>query len=311
MSISQTSFIKTSSGAAEQHASAYASPNMVASSVVVDLEARVKDLGAPYLVEPSAKFQPGQWRSDRCLFGIDVNALTLPQWESRLPLMLQALGMCVEDEYAFMRLLSVPGVVRKAAPHYLLVGQEGQTYKVYWEHSLSQLRHHNPTQPLVLYSAWKWQAHQPARVTDYVMAPDVKHAWQLIQRELAKLPPVIEDTLEQLEILAALKQTPWPPITVDVTERAPFTTSHMAEKSERTQRASINLHLHHFSPRLGDVAAPIFALAREWHSAERDELRQWLAGHGDQGLSNVSLGVDQHAQPFITFYYGGKVRTPL
>lgn len=287
--------------------SEYASHVETEVKTTADVEALLESLGVPFLMEPSTKFQPGQWRSDRRLFGVDVNSLTLQQWESRLPLMLQALGMCEEDEYAFMRLLSVPNMKEKAAPHYLLVGQEGQTYKVYWEHSLAQLRHRSPDNPLVLYSAWKWQANQPARATDYVMAPDAKHAQQLIQRELNQLSPIVEDLLEQLEILAALKNIPWPPLTVDVIERTPLAETQSSTPDDRTLRRSVNLHLHHFSPRLGEVAAPIFTLAREWLSAERDELRQWLAGYGDQMLSNVSFGIDQHAQPFMTFYYGGKV----
>ncbi|WP_139029285.1 hypothetical protein [Halomonas sp. GFAJ-1] len=307
MSVSQTSLIKTSNIASAKSSTAHASSDMATGSVVNDLEALVKGLGAPYLVEPSAKFQPGQWRSDRCLFGIDVNTLTAEQWQSRLQPMLQQLGMLAEDEQSFMRLLYAPDAEQKASPHYLLVGVEGKTNKVYWEHSLSQLRHHDPINPLVLYSAWKWQSQHPAIITDYVMAPDAHQAQRLIQRELQNLPPVVEDLLEQLEIIAALKNTPWPPLTVDVIERAPPQALSLPAPDDRTPRCSINLHLHHFAPRLGDIAAPMFALAREWLSAERDELRKWLAHYGDQMLSNVSLGVDQHAKPFMTFYYGGKV----
>ncbi|RUR27869.1 hypothetical protein ELY33_14865 [Vreelandella andesensis] len=312
MSASQTSFIKTSTDVSTKQPTSHAPPGMTTGSVVTDLEALVKGLGVSYLVEPSAKFQPDQWRSDRCLLGIDVNTLTARQWQTRLPPVLKHLGMLGEGQQSFMHLLSAPDAEQKAAPHYLLIGLEGQTSKVYWEHSLAELRHHDPSTPLVLYSAWKWKAEHPALITDYVMAPDAQQANLLIQRELQKLPPVVEDLLEQLEIIAALKNTPWPPLTVDVIERAP-SPSQAKESStfdDRTQRCSINLHLHHFAPRLGDIAAPIFTLAREWLSAERDELRDWLAQYGDQMLSNVSLGVDQHAKPFMTFYYGGEVRTP-
>lgn len=314
MSASQASLIDTSSGQHVDHDSL----QVATGDALPDLGALVESLGVPYLVEPSAKFQPGKWRKDRCLFGIDLNVLTPAQWQERLQPVLRQLGMLPADQQAFMRLLLAPDAEQKVAPHYLLMGLEGQVTKVYWEHSLAELRHRDPNELLVLYSAWKWKTQQPATVTNYVMAPDAKQANALIQRELQKMPPVVEDLLEQLEILAAFKQTSWPPLTVDVIESesegksaSPSTQpNEYLLSDDRTSRCSINLHLHHFAPRLGDIAAPIFTLAREWSSVGREDVRAWLAEYGDQMLSNVSLGVDQHAKPFMTFYYGGRVVTP-
>ncbi|APX92897.1 hypothetical protein BWR19_08120 [Halomonas sp. 1513] len=246
-------------------------------------------LGRGHFEEHSAKWRPGQWSAVRHLMGVPLNGLSARELQPALPELLSELGMRDDDQAGFLAPLQ-----QAPLPHFLHLGVEEQRCKVYWEAPL-------PTSPpagrFALYRAWKWQPGEEASVSEYLLASSAKQVRGWIDAQCQALPDDVEDLLEHLEIQFALRQLPWPPVCVRIEER---------QHGSATPRHSINLHLHGARLALGRIAGPLFALARSWQVAPRAEVQRWLAQHGNQMLSNLSLGVDHLDRPFFTCYYGGR-----
>ncbi|SDK71703.1 hypothetical protein SAMN05192555_1019 [Franzmannia pantelleriensis] len=184
---------------------------------------------------------------------------------------------------------------------YLHLGLEGQRCKVYWEFPMPE-RLDGSTSHHVQYRAWKWHAGEPAAAcSDYVILPSAGAARAAIRQTTQAMPALVGELIEQLEISAALKHYPWPPMTVAIDE-------WLARQS--TPRRSLNVHLHEADLPLGTIAGLMMALAREWQAAPQQTLVDWVARHGAERLSNVSLGLGHDSQPFFTCYYGGRVLSP-
>lgn len=256
-------------------------------------------LPGPYAQEASMKCRPGHWTTQRWLFGVSLASVERETLRDELPSVLNALGMPREDRMAFLHpLLSSP---ERSPLHYLHLGIEDARCKAYWEMPMpDELA--GALGRFVLYRAWKWQPGQVrAAYSEYVLLPSARQARAALHDELQHMPMLIGDLLEQLEVSCALKQMPWPPLMVRIEEW---------RHGQSTSRHSLNLHLHGARLPLGTVAGLLMALARTWESASRRTLVEWIAAHGDELLSNISLGVGEDRQPFFTCYHGGRLVAP-
>ncbi len=254
-------------------------------------------LKMPFSLERSAKCRPGRWSRQRVLFSAAVEAFGPKRLRRELPLLLASLGMSKADAGNFLAGATLPG---GEPAHYLHLGVEDGRAKVYWE--ASRPARLAEGERFVLYRAWKWQAGEPAAVSDYVLVPSAGEARQAIQALLADMPMALADLLEQLEVSFALNQTPWPPLTVRIEER----------RGERqTPRHSLNLHLYGGRLPLGTIAGLMMGLKREWNSAPRQATEDWVAAHGGEVLSNLSFGIGDDGKPFLTCYHGTRLCRPL
>lgn len=253
--------------------------------------------GDGIFIERSAKCGPGRWAPGRTLISMALGDDRHETMRRELPAVLEGLGMLAADRKVFLKPLATlhrddPATV----PSYLHVGLEESRHKVYWEIPLPE-RPPPRDDRFALYRAWKWQSGSPAFESEYVLLPSANDALDAIEDQLRAMPDVVGDLLEQLQISFALKQTPWPPLSVRIEERG---------HGLQTPRNSLNLHLYSAGLPLGSIAGLMMTLTRHWHSAPRHALVQWMAECGDQGLSNVSLGVGDDGQPFFTCYHGGR-----
>lgn len=262
----------------------------------------LKSLALPYLSEWSVKCLPGRWLSHRCLFMVPVEAATSDMLSPALERLLADLGMSsphIEESLAPLNRhdSADPPLSR---PNYLHLGVEGDRCKIYWEAK----RPDTPSREkrFVLYRAWKWRANEPVARSDYVLLTTASDARRAIERELAAATTnPLHDVLEQLQVSFALQQEPWPPLTVRIEE---------TQNGRPTGRDSLNLHVHRALLPLGTIAGTMFSLARDWQSAPRDTLIEWMARHGNEVLSNISFGRNEAGQPFITCYHGAKQHHP-
>lgn len=253
-------------------------------------------LEIPYGIERSAKWRPQRWSTDRLLCSTPVAVCGADVLARQLPALLERLGMQHTDMQAFLaELRPTVGEV----PHYLHLGVEDGRCKVYWE--ASQPEQLAQESRFVLYRAWKWQPGEAAALSEYVLEPSAGQAVRAIKALLAEMPMALADLLEQLEVSFALKQTPWPPLTVRIEE-------HMGGRE--TQRHSLNLHLHQARLPLGGIAGLCMGLVREWQSAPRSTVVEWVAAHGSEMLGNLSFGIGDDGQPFLTCYHGARLCKP-
>ncbi|MDR5885055.1 hypothetical protein [Vreelandella janggokensis] len=248
------------------------------------------------------KCLPGRWSSQRRLFSVPIDAVSIDVLSPALEQLLADLGMPgqqVEECLAPLNRKDRSGP-QLSRPHYLHLGVEGDRCKIYWETK-------RPTSipkeaRFVLYRAWKWRANEPVTRSDYVLLTTARAARRAIDLELSKDPPcAMHDLIEQLQVSFALQQEPWPPLTVRIEE---------VQDGHPTGRDSLNLHLHRAALPLGTVAGTMFTLARDWQSTSRDTLIAWVAGHGNQLLSNFSFGRNESGHPFATCYYGTTRHSP-
>ncbi|PMR72713.1 hypothetical protein [Billgrantia endophytica] len=256
----------------------------------------VDALETPCLHEQSVKLRPSYWGEQRVLYSVPLSRQPSRVLTERLEALLTQWQMPAVDQ---QQVLSGPDddAAGKQPLHYLHLGLEGDRCKVYWEYPLPSSaaeageRH-------VQYRAWKWRPGQTrAAQSEYVLLPTATSARGAIRQQLELLPPLVADLVEQLEISTALMQHPWPPMTVRIEE---------AQAGNATPRDSINLHMHQSRLPLGTIAGLLMALARDWQSAPRDTLVQWMVQHGNQMLGNVSFGLGGDRQPFFTCYYAGQ-----
>ncbi|MGQ4879970.1 hypothetical protein ACOJCM_15500 [Billgrantia sp. LNSP4103-1] len=247
-------------------------------------------LRVPFGEERSAKFRPARWSTRRQLFSVPVQACGRERLLRELPGRLHAMGMAPQASQAFLEPLQ-----GEILPHYLHFGIEDERCKAYWEAALPD---RPPTsERFVLYRAWKWVPGEAAAESDYVLVPSAPAARREIAAQLAALPPLLADLLEQLEVGFALAQTAWPPLTVRIEER---------QQGRETPRHSLNLHLHQARLPLGAIAGLLLALAREWQGANREAICTWIAAHGNETLGNLSFGVGNDGLPFLTCYHGAR-----
>lgn len=263
------------------------------------IQGLIKDLALPYLSERSVKCLPGSWLTQRRLFSVPVDAVSTSKLLLSLERLLTDLGM--PDQFVEECLSPVVSpVVDQPLPHYLHLGIEDDRCKIYWEDRRPDTL--PKEERFVLYRAWKWRANEPVARSDYVLLATASDARRAIERELAAAPTSpLHDVLEQLQVSFALQQEPWPPLTVRIEE---------IQNGRPTGRDSLNLHVHRASLPLGTIAGTMFSLARDWQSAPRDTLIEWIAGHGNEVLSNFSFGRNEAGQPFVTCYHGAKRHHP-
>lgn len=248
-------------------------------------------LGVPFGVEHSAKCRPGGWSSERALFSAPVAACGVAALQRDLPAFLASLGMAESDCRAFMAELK-----DDEPPHFLHLGIEDSRCKAYWE---AELPDAPPQGRFVLYRAWKWVPGDAAAVSDYVLVPSAPEAKAAIREQASRMPMSLVDLLEQLEVSFALKQVPWPPLTVRIEEQ---------RQGQATVRQSLNLHLHQARLPLGAIAGLMMGLTREWESTARQSVVEWVAAHGDELLGNLSFGLGDDGQPFLTCYHGARLK---
>lgn len=249
------------------------------------------ELGVAFGLERSVKCGPGRWSTRRRLYSAAVEACGVERLARALPALLAELGMDEASRREFLAALQAPN-----QPHFLHLGIEESRCKVYWEAPLPSAL--EPGERFVLYRAWKWQPGEPAALSDYVLLPNASEARAACRRQCEDMPMELVDLLEQLEVSFALAQTPWPPLTVRIEE------SH---RGQATARASLNLHLHQARLPLGGVAGLMMGLAREWGSAPRQVLVEWIAAHGNEFLGNLSFGLGRDGEPFLTCYHGARL----
>ncbi|MDR5907393.1 hypothetical protein [Franzmannia qiaohouensis] len=258
------------------------------------LREAVAELATPWLEEQSVKLGPGHWGAQRVLFSLPLARLSQSVLSDTLQTLLARWQMPTSDQ---QRVLSELAAAGGSAPHFLHLGLEGERRKVYWEYTLPESAP-DPATRHVQYRAWKWTPGQDhAAVSEYLLLPSASAASAAIGDQLAVMPALVADIVEQLEISSALSQRAWPPMTVRIEEQ---------QAGSTTPRDSLNLHMHQSRLPLGSVAGLLMALARDWQCAPRQRLVQWIAQHGDQLLGNVSFGVGAGQQPFFTCYYAGK-----
>lgn len=287
-----------SSPLANPDAGQYEAGNQVSDAI----QRLLKSLALPYMSERSVKCLPGQWLSQRCLFMVPVEAGTFDVLSPALEQLLADLGMSgpyIEESLAPLNQHdnADPQLSR---PNYLHLGVEDDRCKIYWEYKRPDM----PTREkrCVMYRAWKWRVNEPVARSDYVLMTTARDARRAIARELgaAKTNP-LHDVLEQLQISFALQQESWPPLTVRIEEM---------QNGRPTGRDSLNLNVHRALLPLGTIAGTMFSLARDWQSAPRDTLIEWIAGHGNEVLSNIAFGRNEAGQPFMTCYHGAKQHHP-
>ncbi|SDN17533.1 hypothetical protein [Vreelandella arcis] len=266
------------------------------------IQGLLESLELPYLSERSVKCLPGRWSSQRCLFMVPLETAPSDVLSPALERLLADLGMAGEYIAESLAPLNRHDVADPppSRPTYLHLGVEGDRCKIYWEDK----RPDTPSREkrFVLYRAWKWRANEPVARSDYVLLTTASDARRAIEQELAAATTnPLHDVLEQLQVSFALQQEPWPPLTVRIEE---------TQNGRPTGRDSLNLHVNRALLPLGTIAGTMFSLARDWQSAPRETLIDWIAGHGNEVLSNISFGRNEAGQPFVTCYHGAKRHHP-
>ena len=258
------------------------------------IESWLDSLARPYSAERSVKCAPARWAHQRRLYSVPLDGVDADDLAVRLEGLLESLALAPGDRRAF-----VAGLSTQTMAHYLHLGLEAATTKVYWEAPLPDKA--LPGRRFPLYQAWKWRPGVDASVSDYVLLESAEAVRHAMASTLAAMPPLVGDVIEQLEVSHALARKPWPPLTVRIEER---------RQGRDTGRDSINLHLHPAEIRLGELAGLLLSLAREWRCTSRAQAIEWIAAHGDKPLSNLSLGFDAKGEPFVTFYHGVTLVSP-
>lgn len=257
-----------------------------------ELVRRIHDLGAPYGLERSAKFEDGTVLDDRFLVSVHRRAFGASLLE-RVASIGAAFGMPAEVGRAFSAALEGADIV-----HFGFEGAAGsETYKIYFEYAertRAAMAARDP-KPTLVHLAFKWDRLRPGGYasTRYVWSPGRTRAD--IEARLRRLTPPVEAP-RAMRCAAAL-----------LDRAAPLAQSGgilmMEVEEPGNPRRSWDLNVYDAELSLKDVADLIELVAEDF-AAPRRRVEEALSRKGRLPLGHLSAGIGRGGKEFVTFYYG-------